>query len=52
MFFDFKVCLTACFPHTLKEIEVGSYEFSWNQKIWFGWFPMISRHGAKKLLYP
>ena len=31
MFFNFEVCLTCFF--TLKEIKVGSHEFSGNQKI-------------------
>ena len=39
MFFDFKVWLTTCFPCTLKEIKVGSYEFSWNQKFVLDGFP-------------
>ena len=32
MFFNFKVCLTTC-SCALTEIEVGSHEFSQNQKI-------------------
>ena len=38
MFFNFKECLTTCF-RTLKDIKVGSHEFSRNQKIVTDGFP-------------
>ena len=38
MFFNLKVGLPTCFC-TLKEMKVGSHEFSWNQKIVTDGFP-------------
>ena len=47
MFFNFKVCLTTCFC-SLKEIKVGCYEFSRNQKI-MGFHDL--GHGTGKYCY-
>ena len=38
MFLNLKVCLTTCYC-TLKEIKVGSHEFSQNQKLVTDGFP-------------